>query len=364
MDFEIQESFVEVLEPWSGMPSTRFQGSKKKLLPSLNSVFSGLDFKTCLDAFGGTGSVSFLLKQMGKSVTYNDVMPSSVVMAKALFVDGPVEIDEKTLLGLFNKKSNFKYRNVIQSLYKDIYFTDEENVQIDIFCQNVAELSSEVVKNEAFYLLAQSLLSKRPYNLFHRANLHMRTKEVERSFGNKATWDKPIVEHCLKFLKELRVCRARKGKYPMRFENKSAFDVKASYDLVYIDTPYAKSKGTQESNYFNFYHFLDALLAYDEIEKTVKLDVKHKPFYEFNKSWYPANDIDAAFCKLFSQFKNSKLVISYRSDGFPSVERLTEILGETHGNVQVNDIGNYKYVLSTQQSDTKEIVIVAQPEAQ
>lgn len=192
----------------------------------------------------------------------------------------------------------------------------------------------------------------------------MRMKEVERSFGNKATWDKSIIDHCIRFLKELRICRSYKAPRSVSYLNLSAFQIQNNYDLIYIDTPYAKSKGTQESNYFNFYHFLDALLAYEKIEDRIQSDIKHKPFYEFNKSWYDSASIDEAFCDLFNHYKKSKLVISYRSDGFPSVDRLVEILKVTHKQTEVLDIGDYKYVLSTKQTDTKEVVIVAYPKAQ
>jgi len=53
-------------------PSTRYQGSKRKILPWLWSCLRELDFSSALDVFGGTGSVSFLFKKMGKEVTYND----------------------------------------------------------------------------------------------------------------------------------------------------------------------------------------------------------------------------------------------------------------------------------------------------
>ena len=52
-------------------PSTRYQGSKLKLLPFIGSHLSDLEFESALDAFGGTGSVSYMLKARGKAVTYN-----------------------------------------------------------------------------------------------------------------------------------------------------------------------------------------------------------------------------------------------------------------------------------------------------
>ncbi|HXQ22546.1 MAG TPA: hypothetical protein VN812_12795, partial [Candidatus Acidoferrales bacterium] len=41
-------------------PQIRFMGSKFRLLPWLHGVFSDLDFHTVLDAFSGSGCVSYL----------------------------------------------------------------------------------------------------------------------------------------------------------------------------------------------------------------------------------------------------------------------------------------------------------------
>ena len=51
-------------------PKTRYQGSKAKLTNWIWDKISGLDFETALDAFGGTGTISYRLKQENKRVTY------------------------------------------------------------------------------------------------------------------------------------------------------------------------------------------------------------------------------------------------------------------------------------------------------
>jgi len=48
----------------NNFPKTRYQGSKRKILPWMHSVFKKLEFDTVLDGFGGTGVVSFLLKKI------------------------------------------------------------------------------------------------------------------------------------------------------------------------------------------------------------------------------------------------------------------------------------------------------------
>ena len=55
-------------ETTARFPSTRYQGSKNKLVDWIWEGLADLDFTTCLDAFGGTGAVSYKLKQKGKKV--------------------------------------------------------------------------------------------------------------------------------------------------------------------------------------------------------------------------------------------------------------------------------------------------------
>ncbi|MCK5269770.1 MAG: DNA adenine methylase, partial [Sedimentisphaerales bacterium] len=63
-----------LLEDDAVFPSTRFQGSKLKIAEWIWNAIADLDFNTVLDAFGGTGSVGYVLKDKGKKVTYNDIL--------------------------------------------------------------------------------------------------------------------------------------------------------------------------------------------------------------------------------------------------------------------------------------------------
>ena len=53
-------------------PSTRYQGSKYKILKWIDYYIKDLKFDSVLDAFGGTGCVGYMFKKNGKQVFYND----------------------------------------------------------------------------------------------------------------------------------------------------------------------------------------------------------------------------------------------------------------------------------------------------
>lgn len=75
-DFDIQTK--------NRFPSTRYQGSKAKFVDWIWYEISNIPFQTALDAFGGTGSVAYKLKDNGKSVTYNDILPFNAIIGKAI----------------------------------------------------------------------------------------------------------------------------------------------------------------------------------------------------------------------------------------------------------------------------------------
>jgi adenine-specific DNA-methyltransferase len=53
----------------ASFPRLRYMGSKYRLVPHLAAVFSEIGGQTALDAFSGSGVVSYLLKTLGYRVT-------------------------------------------------------------------------------------------------------------------------------------------------------------------------------------------------------------------------------------------------------------------------------------------------------
>jgi len=337
-------------------PKTRYQGSKYKLLEWIWQHISDLHFNTVLDAFGGSGCVSHFLKARGKSVTYNDILLSNYIIGQAIVANDSDTLSQSDVSFLVSRHENQKYSDFIAKNFHDIYFTDAENVWLDTIAQNIPKLRNRNRKALAYYALFQSAISKRPYNLFHRKNLYMRTSKVKRSFGNKATWDKPFEKHFRHFVQEANAAVFSNGR-PCRVLNFDALAVPGEYDLVYIDTPYINRKGTGV-DYYGFYHFLEGLAGYKSWEQKIDHGSKHKRMKPVKSVWTSPKEIHDAFRDLFKRFKHSKLVVSYRSDGIPSLQELVEIMRQFKQDVSVFEMdGNYKYVLSTNHKSTEVLII-------
>jgi len=354
MTLKTSNQQIELISSNPVFPSTRFQGSKSKIVDWIWGNIKGLQFQTVLDAFGGTGCVGYMLKQKGKKVTYNDILKFNWYIGVALIENDTVRLDDEDVEFLVTKHPEIKYPTFVFETFKDIYFTDKENQWIDTVVTNIEHLNNLYKKAMAYFVLFQSCIVKRPFNLFHRKNLYLRFSDVPRNFGNKITWDTPFEIHFRNFVKE-----ANRAVFSNGQENKAlnlnVFDIENEYDLVYTDTPYISKSGIAV-DYLGFYHFLEGLVNYSKWAEMIDYHTKHKRLKTQINPWLDKNEIYNAFDKLFRKFNKSILVVSYRSDGIPSIDELESLLKKYKSDVSVEK-RQYKYVLSNNQSE--EVLIVA-----
>jgi len=339
-------------------PSTRYQGSKRKLARHIVSATSELEFDTVLDAFGGTGAVAYAMKLEGKAVTYNDHLEFNRQIGLALIQNDATRLTDREIQAFANADGRPRAgtRGFIERTFDNIYFTQSENRWLDDAVAAIAAVHDRYKKALCFFALFQAAIAKRPYNLFHRANLYMRTAEVRRSFGNKASWDRTFADHVRTFAAQAnRAVFA--GKQPCHALCMDAVDVPGAFDLVYIDTPYITAKGVGV-DYRDFYHFLEGLVDYARWPDRVDLTSKHRRLTPRPNPWCDPKACHAMFTRLFERFETSHLVVSYRSDGIPSVAELAAMLRRVKGKVRILSGPQYQYALS-KKKDTREVLLIA-----
>lgn len=349
-------------------PSTRYQGSKRKITPWLHDIFAGIEFNSVVDIFGGSGTVSYLLKRMGKQVTYNDLLHCNYLTALALIENDAAHLEESFDVLKPTRRDARDY-SFVRAAFRNFYFTDYENAWIDRAVFSLDAINNRTVTNRykralGYHALFQTCLVKRPFNLFHRKNLYLRTADVKRTFGNKTTWDTPINRMFLRFVSEANRAVFR-GKLPCKAYNYDAQEFPHSdCDLIYIDPPYlAKAQTLESADYFRNYHFIEGLsryriwptaIDYESHLLALKQD-KPNPFVK------PSTN-RKALRSLFERFENSKLVISYKRFGIPSLTWFTDELRRIGKKVSYRT-RHYKYALNSQNGDAarnREILIVAQ----
>lgn len=338
-------------------PSTRYQGSKLKLVNWIWDCIKHLPFDTALDAFGGTGCVSHMLKSHGVQVTYNDLLRFNHLIGVALIENNGTRLSSEDIDWLLTGHETIGYPTFIADTFKDIYYTDEENRWLDRVSTNIRHLNNHYKQALAYFALFQACIIKRPYNLFHRKNLYLRTAQVERTFGNKTTWDKSFEVWFRQFVAEANAAVFGNGR-SNRALNQDVLEIDPGpYDLVYIDPPYVSANGTGV-DYLDFYHFLEGLVDYENWPRRIDYRTKHRKLRHNKSVWANKNRIRDAFDRLFAHFSDCILVVSYRENGIPSPEELHKLLQRHKGQIDELHGHDYQYVLSN--GATRELLLIAQ----
>jgi len=325
-------------------PSTRYQGSKWKIAQWIVDKTKHLKYQSVLDGFCGTCSVAYEFKKLGKEVTCNDILKSNYITAIALIANSQERLSEKKVENILARHDDMNYADFIERTFKGIYYKNKENRWIDTIIQNIQCIENPSKKAIALFALFQSCLIKRPFNLFHRKNLHLRLNHVERTFGNDVTWEKEFDKFFRKFVKEANACIFSNG-FDNKASNTDVLDMKeTNFELAYFDPPYISPKG-KSVDYYHFYHFLEGLCDYDIWEKKIDYNSKHLRLEGRPNVWVGHKTAIKAFERLFGKFQDSIIVVSYRSPGIPSKSALKTLLEQYKKNVRVHS--RYcKYALS------------------
>ena len=239
-------------------------------MPWIQSTFEELNFSSAIDLMSGTGSVSYLLKRMGKQVIANDYLRFNYVTAQAFIENKRYLVDEEDITWMLGTHSRLDYGRFVAKTFRNYYFTPAENRWIDRVICNINQLqganrpATKAKRAIATHSLIQACLMKRPFNLFHRRNLYLRRAKVNRTFGNQTTWETPFDKLLLRKVKESNSFVFDNG-MKNKAMNEDATKISGSaIDLVYLDPPYFRLNGDRrQSNYRFAYHFVEGLAQYD-----------------------------------------------------------------------------------------------------
>lgn len=342
------------------LPVTRYYGSKRKLIEKIWNELERLDlqFDSVLDVFGGTAIFSYYAKKKGKQVTYNDIFIFNSFIGRKLIEQNDNKLTYTEALHLLDPVPGRHYENYIQDNFEGVYFTNEENYQIDIFIQNTMLLEDENTRLSAYYILFQSCIIKRPYNLFHRNNLNMRTNYNGGRFGNKVTWERPFEELFARFITELDTYTFDNGRQNIAI-NYDALNCPARAQMVYIDPPYFGKRG--HTSYHAKYHFLEGLANYMQIPENINFKKSNREItLNKNAQFEIAETFLGELEQLIINHRNAIVVISYRNNGIPEIEQIGTLMKRCKEGFQVHiiDLGSYGYALNRSNVDNNEFLII------
>jgi DNA adenine methylase/adenine-specific DNA-methyltransferase len=303
-------------------PALRFMGSKHRLLPWLREILDGLAFRSALDAFSGSGCVSYLMKTMGKQVWANDFLRFAADLSRATVANSAVTLSADEVNALCHP--NGATDSYIERTFRGIFFEDADNRFLDVVWSHLPQLD-ESRRALALASLYRACLKRQPRGVFTvpglgryddgRRDLRLTIEEHFRegvSLFNNLVFDNGC-EHRVTCGDAMALQRP---------------DV----DLVYLDPPYVPR--SDDNCYIKRYHFLEGLstrwqgVEFHATSKVKKLRKRYTPF-SYRK------DAPGAFDQLFRHFADSAIVLSYSSNGFPDLEALRRSMRRYKRNVEV-----------------------------
>lgn len=318
----------------TNFPSTRYMGSKSTLIPHLTDIVKTEDPGTALDAFSGSGVVSYHLKSLGYTVISNDFLKYSSTVSKALIENSSITLsgqDLDTLLRFNRKSSNF-----VQKTFSGLYFKDEDNLFIDNTLENIKSLDCEYKKSLALASLCRACLKRRPRGIFTYVGFKYDDGRKDLSYS--------LREHFLFAVDEMNKAVFDNGRKNISL-NTCALSIRSfKPDIVYLDPPYFSIHS--DNDYVRRYHFIEGLCRnWEGVE--IQHNTKTKKFKRFASPFDTKEGTYQAFEVLFDRYKKSRILVSYSSNSLPSKNEILSMLRRTGKSVSLTEI-NYKYSFGTQ----------------
>jgi DNA adenine methylase/adenine-specific DNA-methyltransferase len=317
-----------ILERMANFPTIRYMGSKNKLVPWIYDTLNEIEFSTVLDAFSGSGVVSYLFKSMGKRVYSNDFLHFSSLMAKGLVENSEDILIQKDVETLFS--DDFESEYFILKTFKDIFYNPKDLQFLDKVSANIKKLKSQQKRALAYTALFRSCVKKQPRGVFTVSG------DLERYDDGRRDLKLSLADHFHEQINIYNELVFDNGRKNLSF-NQSIFDFNDQLykpDLVYFDPPYVPK--SDDNCYIKRYHFLEGLSKYwhgEVIMENTKVKKIQKKFTPFS---YRRTSIEA-FDKLFEKFSKSTLALSYSSNAFPDLGTLVGIMNKHKSKVVVHE---------------------------
>jgi adenine-specific DNA-methyltransferase len=307
---------VPLPERVEGYPELRYMGSKRRLLPWIHGVLRTLPFETAADPFVGSGCVAYLFKAMGKRVIASDFLNFPTVLASATVANSHHLLDGRAVKRLLAPRSDGP--RFIEETFTGIFFTPEDLRTLDRIHANLDTLEQPHERALACAAMIRSCLKKQPRGVFTVSG------DLSHYDDGRRDLRISIEEHFIEQVEAFNRVVFDNGSAHV-VERADVFSVEpAGVDMVYLDPPYVPR--SDDNCYMKRYHFLEGLSSYWKgvrLMQNTRVKKIEKPYTPFS---YRKTAIDA-FDRLFRLYRDSIIVLSYSSNGYPDREELEALMG-------------------------------------
>ena len=302
----------------------KYLGSKRALMPVLETLIGASGANTALDLFTGTTRVAAAMKQFGMYVTAVDTASYSEVFSKTF-----IELDA-TGIDVSEIEEAVRYLNSLQGsagyftevfCEKARFFQAANGARIDSI-RNAIE--SEFRTSWMYFPLLSSLL--------------IAADKVDSTTGVQMAYLKTWSRRSFLEL-DLKVPALLAGKgSSVRADASEAAASVGSVDLAYLDPPY------NQHRYFGNYHIWETLVRWDAPEyygiANKRIDARDSQ----NKSEFNSKiSLPSALEKLIAILDAKTIVLSYNNESWLSRRELTDMCSRFE-QVKILDFDSKRYV--------------------
>jgi len=280
------------------------------------------DSRIVLDAFAGSQSIAYLMKQLGKKTVTNDFLEFNNEIGKALVENSSVTLNQDDVNILFSKNSNPEEYNLMETLFSGLFFTQEESSFADSFRSNVCKLDNKYKQALALSVMCRSMTRKVTMGHFAHTQALVYAADTARIKRNRSLI-RPLKDLFLELLPQYNAA-IFDNKQDNKSYNENILDLLPKLegiDLVYFDPPYCNS----HADYQSFYHLLETFVVYWKDKQFVNGTKRYEPkrYSGFDKNSESISNFKLMFEK--SQHIPTWLV-SYNDRSYPDIDTMVSMI--------------------------------------
>lgn len=299
----------------------------------LGAKFSHLDWigkyipksvNVVLDAFSGSQSVAYYLKQLGKQVYTNDFLMFNHEIGLALIENDHETLSQDDVKKLFSEAPNKSDFNLIEKLFSNVFFTQEDASFLDNYRANLSLIKNCYKKALAFSIINRSMTRKVTMGHFAHTQALAYAQNPDRIKRNRSLI-RPLKDIFLDLLPSYNAAVFDNGK-KNKSSNKNVFDILPSsdkIDMVYFDPPYCNS----HPEYQNFYHLLETFTRYWKDKEFVNGIKRYEP--QLYSGFEKKCDAISSFERMFEASRDIPYwLISYNDRSYPAIDDFMNLLSQ------------------------------------
>ena len=302
----------------------KYLGSKRALMPVLETLFAASKATTAVDLFTGTTRVAAAMKQLGMQVTAVDTASYSEIFSKTfieLDATGNNSLELAEAVKSLNALSGTSGYFTEVFCEKARYFQPKNGQRIDAIR---SAIETDYKGSWMYFPLLSSLL--------------IAADKVDSTTGVQMAYLKTWSRRSFLDI-ELQVPELLAGSgRSIRGDAIEQAPNLGSFDLAYLDPPY------NQHRYFGNYHIWETLVRWDQPEyygiANKRIDTRAKE----NKSDFNSKlTLPTALATLISELDVKTLVLSYNNESWLSRRELTDMCSKFE-TVEILDFDSKRYV--------------------